>query len=969
MISIPETFTESLIDLPPLGDDGDERYNLQPLRPQFFIAPLSDKPQNPIMDTIKLYLQDDPHQRHVNHDITTPLQHGRNVDILGPLDELTTMWDQVYKDRIGRKLPSLFSWDMLRTSHVPTANYTPFVSEGTSEDFAIVRYHVQPQLVKDLKPGVTYVDESEILRSLKVTVFGMSSKLYTWNATSETFQPTSPQGNPSELLIYGKDEKTSASVVERFLTIGTLLRRIDILIESLKSKNRSDGSIVHAFTHSLSALLQYIRSKLAALPSQNTDMDYDRQLFIETWSRYAEIEDIATTVALLCRREATVSPRRYQPLPTSPEELLSHVYMHLKSLMERSADRIVKAGIAFILTIISQNYFKSVCSTVGLGRVDVSEPVSDALLDHAEDEEQEDVTDDERDEKTRVIQAATSFPVFFSAELAGAIPRARKSLELLKATQHDHPLLHSAEPSSQVRWFWRHDEIISAWDRTQHSMTQPEPQATDMPKDPAVSSVKYKEELQDFQVFDLPPGEGIQPETQLPVTSESSIGEFMTAFPSELPSITPTLDHLADVVLTPLLERTRLLSGALLKIFTSDTSYFNFHDHVYLLRSYLLLTLHSFRSRLETACFSDVEDRHNEKQAARSLVVKPSIPSEDANWAVGLAPGLMERQTWPPGGADLSFYLRTVIVDSLESRIDESDEVYTSAPSAESGRARIFQEADFRLGFAIRDLPAGTGRERWLNPLSIEALDFLYMEYRPPHPMDVLITPEVISKYQRMFAFLLRLMRVENAVRSLYRMTRRKSDPLFPTLASSNKLLLHFRFVAQSFVTVLATYVYDTAIRGNFDVLLSRLSSAATLDSESFPDVFALAEYHSSVMDDVLSASLLRSGQKAAGDLLRGCLEYVLDVSNLAGMLKENRREEYEAAPLLEDLYTSFNTRIAALVTVLRGVIEKEAAASDIPIEYMDMLSADKLAALRGVGSLRHLLHQLDKTHRSLQLQ
>jgi hypothetical protein len=25
-------------------------------------------------------------------------------------------------------------------------------------------------------------------------------------------------------------------------------------------------------------------------------------------------------------------------------------------------------------------------------------------------------------------------------------------------------------------------------------------------------------------------------------------------------------------------------------------------------------------------------------------------------------------------------------------------------------------EAEYRLGFAIRDLPAGSGRERWLNP-------------------------------------------------------------------------------------------------------------------------------------------------------------------------------------------------------------------------------------------------------------
>ncbi len=39
------------------------------------------------------------------------------------------------------------------------------------------------------------------------------------------------------------------------------------------------------------------------------------------------------------------------------------------------------------------------------------------------------------------------------------------------------------------------------------------------------------------------------------------------------------------------------------------------------------------------------------------------------------------------------------------------------------------------------------------------ALDFLYMDYKPPHPLEVLITPEILAKYQRIFTFLLRLTR------------------------------------------------------------------------------------------------------------------------------------------------------------------------------------------------------------------
>jgi hypothetical protein len=81
-------------------------------------------------------------------------------------------------------------------------------------------------------------------------------------------------------------------------------------------------------------------------------------------------------------------------------------------------------------------------------------------------------------------------------------------------------------------------------------------------------------------------------------------------------------------------------------------------------------------------------------------------------WAVGLAPHLFERETWPPGGADLSFFLRTVIVDSLDWRDNRSKDDET-----EGDDTVVLEEAEWRLGFAIKDLPVGKRGEKWLNPL------------------------------------------------------------------------------------------------------------------------------------------------------------------------------------------------------------------------------------------------------------
>lgn len=290
----------------------------------------------------------------------------------------------------------------------------------------------------------------------------------------------------------------------------------------------------------------------------------------------------------------------------------------------------------------------------------------------------------------------------------------------------------------------------------------------------------------------------------------------------------------------------------------------------------------------------------------------------------------------------------------------------------------------------------------------IEALDFLYMDYKPPRPLNILISDEVLHKYQRIFAFILRLLRgeypetllsipntettssVESALKSVFRISRNTADPIFQNLPQSRQLFLHFRFIAQSFVGGLSSYVFDTAIAGNCDPFLARVSppvapktrapgsasasgrqtpvaplerstsSTVTTTSRSvqqmrsmsvsrrpprrstsiasrttnfagdpsissgsataakstsgFADVFELAQAHSSVLDDILSACLLRTGQKAVSELMRHSLEIVLEFCVVVGEVERKRMKEYEAAGVVEDLYTRLRGKMGSLV-------------------------------------------------------
>jgi hypothetical protein len=160
----------------------------------------------------------------------------------------------------------------------------------------------------------------------------------------------------------------------------------------------------------------------------------------------------------------------------------------------------------------------------------------------------------------------------------------------------------------------------------------------------------------------------------------------------------------------------------------------------------------------------------------------------------------------------------------------------------------------------------------------------------------VIITPDDTSKYQRIFAFLLRLIRVESAIRAAFRMTHQ--NMLFPTLNQSRKLLTRFRFVAHLFVTTLSAYIFDVAIGGNFDAFLARTTACRSGTSSEFTYIFSVVEAHSAVLNDILSACLMRSAQRAAGNLLRGSLELIL-VTLMMGGCKSARRHQFLTYSLL----------------------------------------------------------------------
>ncbi|KAI0356163.1 hypothetical protein OH77DRAFT_1423763 [Trametes cingulata] len=1002
-----------------LEDDHHLHHDTLPdLQPRFFIPRLADKPQNPIMDTLRL-MRTHEHPRPVEPiSLRVPLElQLLSEDVARFAQEkqaqarLEDVWRMAVSERHGRK-NQILSWDALRPSHGTSVAPSPFLSEQSSEVFASARYYVRPPL-QDPNVQLVYTRVPELFESLLLTVSGTSSHLHIWDPAIQKFVLRNLQGKESgQLVIVGKDEVVSASLLQRFLTIGNLMRRLELLADDFDVKRSTPVS--NAFTHSLSSILAYLRQMAENIPSHFDAASGQDARLNALYAQYEDMEHILKALAALCGRDEHLSPSDYPSIPSTPTALLSSIYNHLSDHLESSSPRIVTAVVAFVLTATSRSYFQSLCASVGYntpssrsqphrGRLRLALDGSERLAGGLpEDENQEYHPEGTEDD--------VEFPEFIGSDVAEVISRARRSLVLLRAADPEHPLLTSTHMHQEITWVWTEEQVDNSTDgfasgslrhrRKEYSAKLVEPQ-----------SIADADVLSAFKVFDLPPGESardLQPNAPASLLSSSyaitPLHSFLATFPSSLPSSTPTLVHLTAHILQPLVTHASSLSGALVARLLAPDTHLHLHTHLVLLRGYLLLTTHAFKARLQDALFSDAEEvtapvvgsrtyaarearegaRERKRERTRTESGRSKSRAASASGkekvrgpgrrAVGLSPALTVGDRWPPGGTDLNFHLRTVIVDSLEDgRIDRmggDDE--DGEDVRRKAEVKILEEAEWRLGFAIRDLPVGTGKEKWLNPLSIEALDFLYMHYQPPHPLDVVITPAILSKYHRMFAFNLRLMRVENVVRTLFRLTRKASAPLFPTLAPANKLLLHFRFVAHSFVMALSSYVYDVAIGSNMDAFLTRLSSTSNgahhghlaeanaadqlrtselghshslKDDRSrgpslFADVFGLAEHHSQVLDDVLSSCLLRSGQKAVGDILRQCMELVLELGVLAGDLKDGHLEEYEAAPALEALWGRFRAKMTTFVKVLKALVEKEADSSglvlsDIPLHMM----------------------------------
>ncbi len=362
------------------------------------------------------------------------------------------------------------------------------------------------------------------------------------------------------------------------------------------------------------------------------------------------------------------------------------------------------------------------------------------------------------------------------------------------------------------------------------------------------------------------------------------------------------------------------------------------HDllgHLRLYRDFHMLGSGLFCTRLSQALFNpDLESTERQAGVARQGGV------------MGLRLG--GRDTWPPASSELRLALMGIL----------SDAYFDGRSKSSSNLGRDGDKLPGDLSFAVRDL-SEEEIQKCMDPDSLEALDFLCLQYTTPPALTSVITPVILLQYDRVFRLLLRVLRMMYVVDELFRQTLWTSR-LYGYELSDDE----YRFVreARTFVSSVAGYFLDTAISLPWQAFESRLDQIQTALARSSndavtkqpPSPLQLQQLHSKLLHAIMSGLFLRKRQQPILNLLEDIFNGILEYAKAA---KASDATDQANTKQPSEMYHEFKQKVQVFITVCRSLSEKAKS------EPKDKGSGDGLFTSAGVGDesiVAQLLSKLD---------
>lgn len=847
---------------------------------------LVGKKQEPLHELRTEFLEFDSHNEAITeYDLslewTSTSETGETVakDELTPsddlLDDIWSLQDVSNSTRQNR----LVTWDTFPNSQ--NANPRPtYLSEAGPICFDAFLVTVASQ--KSLKRPKVNAHYQDFLQSLFELGIGRDSLFYRYDQVAAKFVPTT-----EDFALPGISYEVKQDVAQEALEMGKCVRNLEMFaVEPLLDPLATAlGSAILTILYAVKAELQRSKSKAQSVLQI-------KKLFSRSNCLVQALQPLVRIITTTKGAKVVLIKLTYE----SERLVSSHPW--LAELLWA------------ILRQVSAPWLSQVDAEIGL-RPDHNASKLETLLFPAPGETMDEVVHENPDLLTPID---------------GLIIESKRCLEILRAEEVEHPVLRlSASPS-----------LHSSWEASWQAISRTQKQANDYEQALREAVLKYGEgaetearhQVQHEVDSELRPGEQNQILIDLdePKVLSRDLGGASSIMESPLYRLTiealdecrespqllaeselsPPLSQSLSLSLSPLLSaQSRLLSFSTLHLLFKTHS---LRHHLSLQQRFQLMCDGPFVSRLSRALFDPDQYSGEGRRTAEG--------------ATGLR--LQARDTWPPASSELRLVLMGILSESYHTGGTDSRNPNTN-------------DLPGNLSFAIRDL-SSSELDKVTNPSNLEALDFLRLQYKPPPAFSCIITETSLNKYDKIFKFMLRLLRLQTVAQTLLREVAGRSSSRDPR---NHRLRLEMHH----FITSLAAYAITHAIGipwSRFQATLQDIESA--IDTGNYEGTIAkagslsrLERLHEQVLDQMLRALFLDRRQAQVRDVIEHVFGLILRFSVMRKRKGKEVQEGQEEE--VKDVHVEFQRQVGRVVRYLRSQAGAFSAMSmgegKVPLEHL----------------------------------
>ncbi|KAI8576101.1 hypothetical protein K450DRAFT_130890 [Umbelopsis ramanniana AG] len=754
---------------------------------------------------------------------------------------------------------------------------SPFLSELSLDHFQRVEESYRQSTDHRYNPE-SLITHQYLIKDIITLLLGAPSNLFEFDVDKQSFVPRIPN-----IRTMGIGSKGLKSVIDRFISIGNQMARLDKIINT--NKYRSGSSVAMAFVDCLADYHTYLQQSLLAMIERIGGIQ--KASIMELYYNMEDICYVLDELVKLCEttdvdgNSVTNSKARISDsngeLPNGAE-LLDIIFKKVKSLdtAQCGCTYLLRSILSAFLTTSSTPYFTLILGWLGIQPGEQNEHRTQQTLiydqslqsidphheffvqatNHVSSSFTQDYSVSQSNmssipgmfHSNTAIQDGDQYwyssfqlqdslrPCFISDELALDILETGKSLRLLKNLfPVDGPSLND-----YIKHFIVQDDskyVLPTWkfiifNESQHAKANGCTISTDGPSSTTftldidvfgnsnqVTTTREKHACDDS--FILPSPKRQRHNTQAtsdtlkpPFAQELSLPEitnpptsafiklledfqicgFTEQHEAEEAAHMPPLDAVtATSVEQPLSRLCRSLNTSVMAYFFKNLQLL---QYLQALQDYFTFKNGDFYSNAMDALFrSDLDE-----DQPGGLVT------------IGLPKSIKSRK-WPPSSIDLNIALKDVLLNSSSNLDDLGSNVANHKLSV--GRY---------ISFSVRqNMESGA---KWTNPQSLEAVDFLQLSYSPPYPLNIIITPTIIEKYNRVFSFLLRLFRVRLVVQNMHKCMQARRG-MSKTKTNAYLFIEPVRFQFAHFVEALHGYVMDAVITSNWKAYMRHLEAMA----------------------------------------------------------------------------------------------------------------------------------------------